>query len=238
MNTTDGKIATHKSVLLLDTTVSSLINQALGWWNIHLIDCCFYPPKAAFIKALPLCSIPQEDLLIWPLEKFGNYSVKLGYCLLREWQDLDGFWVQKRFWKSIWRIKVPGKIKHFIWKACSNSLPTKENLLRRKVLQDSVCHLCARESEDIFHALWGCEEIHPIWDSDFGWVDRSRITSNSFSDVLKLIQERPLLVALFATTTWSIWYHQNKTRLQQSSLPLEKISSFAKDYVQVFAKQI
>ena len=101
-----------------------------------------------------------------------------------------------------------------------------------------MCHLCARESEDVFHALWGCEKIHPIWDSDFGWVDRSRITSNSFSDVLKLIQERPLLVALFATMAWSIWYHRNKTRLQQSSLPLEKISSFAKDYVQVFAKQI
>ena len=69
-------------------------------------------------------------------------------------------------------------------------------------------------------------------------MDRSRITSNSFYDVLKLIQERPLLVALFATTMWSIWYHRNKTRLQQSSLPLEKISSFAKDYVQVSAKQI
>ena len=101
-----------------------------------------------------------------------------------------------------------------------------------------MCHLCARESEDVFHALWGCEKIHPIWDSDFGWVDRSRITSNSFSDVLKLIQERPLLVALFATMVWSIWYHRNKTRLQQSLLPLEKISIFVKDYVQVFAKQI
>ena len=139
VNTIDGKIATHKSVLLPDATVSSLINQASGWWNIHLIDHCFYPPEAALIKALPLCSIPQEDLLIWPLEKSGNYSVKSGYRLLREWQDLDGFQgqvsdVQKRFWKSIWRIKVPGKIKHFIWKACSNSLPTKENLLRRKVL--------------------------------------------------------------------------------------------------------
>ena len=132
--------------------------------------------------------------MIWPLEKFGNYSIKSGYFLLHEWQDLDGFRGQvsnehKRFWKSIWTIKVQGKINHFIWKACSNSLPTKENLLRRRVLQHSVCHLCARESEDVFHALWGYEKIHPIWDSNFGWVDRSRITSNSFSDVLKLIQE-------------------------------------------------
>nr|POF09816.1 hypothetical protein CFP56_67424 [Quercus suber] len=85
-------------------------------------------------------------------------TVKSGYRFLHEWQGLDGFRGQvsddqKRFWKSIWRIKVPGKIKHFIWKACSNSLPTKENLLRRRVLQDSVCHLCDRELEDVFHAL-------------------------------------------------------------------------------------
>lgn len=132
---------------------------------------------------------------------------------------------------------MSGEIKHFIWKACSNSLPTKENLLRRKVLQDSVCHLYARESEDVFHALWGCEKLLPIWDSDFGWVDRDRITSDSFSDILKLIQERPHLVALFAATAWPIWYHRNKTQLQQSSLPLEKISSFAKDYARDFAKQ-
>lgn len=57
----------------------------------------------------------------------------------------------------------------------------------KKVLQDSVCHLCARESEDVFHALWGCEKLLPIWDLDFGWVDRDRITSDSFSDILKLI---------------------------------------------------
>lgn len=110
---------------------------------------------------------------------------------------------------------MPGKIKHFIWKACSNSLPTK----------------------DVFHALWGCEKLLPIQDSDFGRVDRDRITSDSFSDIPKLIQERPYLVALFAATAWSIWYHRNKTRLQQSSLSLEKISGFAKDYARDFAKQ-
>ena len=79
----------------------------------------FTPLEAALIKALPFCSTPQEDLLIWPLEKFGNYSIKSGYFLLHEWQDLDGFWGQvsdehKRFWKSIWTLKVPGKINHFI----------------------------------------------------------------------------------------------------------------------------
>lgn len=35
---------------------------------------------------------------------------------------------KKSFWKGIWKLKVPSKIKHFMWKPCSNALPTKTNL--------------------------------------------------------------------------------------------------------------
>ena len=39
----------------------------------------------------------------------------------------------RRFWKGIWRFQVPRKIKHFMWKACRNALPTKVNLVRQKI---------------------------------------------------------------------------------------------------------
>ena len=64
-----------------------LINPVSGWWNVHFIDRHFYPPDAKLIKSLPLCSTPQPDILIWPKEKSGNYSVKSGYKLLCEWQN-------------------------------------------------------------------------------------------------------------------------------------------------------
>uniref|UniRef100_A0A7N2MJM2 Uncharacterized protein n=1 Tax=Quercus lobata TaxID=97700 RepID=A0A7N2MJM2_QUELO len=59
-----------------------LINPVSGWWNIHFIDRHFYPPDAKLIKSLPLCSTPQPDILIWPKEKSGNYSVNFRYKLL------------------------------------------------------------------------------------------------------------------------------------------------------------
>ena len=142
--------------------------------------------------------------------------------------------LEKIFWKSIWKIKVPGKIKHFIWKACSNSLPTEDNLLKRKLLQEAVCYLCPNDIEDVLHALWGCDRLKKVWVVDFSWVDKSRVLLGSFSDLLKMIQGRPHTVALFAATTWSIWYHRNKTHLNEASLPLEKISSFGRDYIQDF----
>ena len=64
-----------------------LINPVSGWWNVHFIDSHFYPPDAKLIKSLPSCSTPQPDILIWPKEKSGNYSVKSGYKLLCEWQN-------------------------------------------------------------------------------------------------------------------------------------------------------
>lgn len=97
-----------------------------------------------------------------------------------------------------------------------------------------MCHLHSAETEDVFHALWGCEKLQSIWATNFGWVDRSRVQSSSFLEVVNLIHENPQLVPLFAVTAWSIWYHQNKTRLQEHSLPLDRISAFAKEYIRDF----
>ena len=84
--TESGKISSHQSDFGPDATVAMLVNSTLGWWNTHLIDWHFYPPDTKLIKSLPLCSIPQPYILIWPKEKTGIYSIKSGYKLLCEWK--------------------------------------------------------------------------------------------------------------------------------------------------------
>ena len=99
-------------------------------------------------KSFPFCSTPQPDVLIWPKERSGQYSVKSGYSLLHESPPSDPVQTEevearKLFWRRIWKLRIPEKIKHFMWKSCTNSLPTKTNLLKRTITQDPVCHLCA-----------------------------------------------------------------------------------------------
>ena len=118
-------------------------------------------------------------------------------------------------------MKVLGKIKQFLWKACTNLLPTKENLMKRKILQESVCHRCSRGSEGVVHALWGCEYLKVVWDSKFGWVNRNLVSSDLFLNLLQRIQDKLAFLPLFATIVWSIWYQRNKSRLQENSLPLK-----------------
>ena len=157
----EGRISSPASHLAPESTVDALISPTTGWWNTNLIDLCFYPPEAYLIKSLPLSLLPQPDSVVWRPEKSGCYSVKSGYKLLCELDTIrprvsDS---QKCLWKNIWKLKVPGKIKHFLWKACTNSLPTKENLLKRKILQEPDCPRCNSEPESAVHAIWSCRCI-------------------------------------------------------------------------------
>ena len=172
-NSNAGRIIFHKRILAQTATADGLINPNLGWWNLGLIDQCFYPPDAQCIIAQPLCTTPQADTFVWTVEWNGSYSVKSGYKILCEDQlvgglEIDAIVAQRKFWKSVWKLKVPRKIKHFLWKSCTNSLPTKENLRKRTIIQENVCHLCSDHLEDVKHALWGCSKVSQVWQRRFG----------------------------------------------------------------------
>lgn len=56
-------------------------------------------------------------------------------------------------WQSILKLKVPGSVKYFIWRACYDILPTRMNLMQRKVVDSNICRIYERETKSIIHAL-------------------------------------------------------------------------------------
>ena len=66
-------------------------------------------------------------------------------------------------WKKIWKMKVPNKIRHFIWCAAKDLLPTKANLKARHVPVDDVCEGCGDYSELRLHSLWLCDQAQAVW---------------------------------------------------------------------------
>ena len=54
----------------------------------------------------------------------------------------------KSLWNKIWKLHVPNRVRHFLWRACSESLPTKRNLHIRHVAPTSECNLCGEFPED------------------------------------------------------------------------------------------
>ena len=142
--------------------------------------------------------------------------MKLGYKILCEDQQADGLETdvaeaQRNFWKGVWKLKVPRKIKHFLWKSCTNSLPTKENLRKRTIIQENVYHLCSDHLEDVKHALWGCSKVRQVWQRRFGWLVKTQDKEGSFSELVHSVQKNHRLFPLFAITAWSVWNHRNKS---------------------------
>ena len=55
------------------------------------------------------------------------------------------------------------KIKNFLWSAYRKVLPTKQALMRRKILEDPICERCKVAVEDSVHTLWSCTELDVVW---------------------------------------------------------------------------
>ena len=141
-----GRVIASVPAVDLNMKVADLIDARVGGWNNQVIDSCLLPFNASRIKAVPLSDLPQADVMYWALERNGIYSVKSGYCALcdearREEASSSNSGLVAGFWTKIWKLGVLGKVKHFLWRACTNSLPTKLNLVKQKIMNEAVCHL-------------------------------------------------------------------------------------------------
>ena len=148
--------------------VSDLLLHNPRQWNLDLIDKVFYPWEANVIRGIYVSEDSIEDKLIWPLTPSGDYSVKSAYQMLSSAtltskassSSSEGF---KGVWKGIWQIRAPNCVRHFMWRAVKDSLPTKMNLYRRHVVGDALYPLCDETQESILHSLWYCEQAQVVW---------------------------------------------------------------------------
>ena len=99
---------------------------------------------------------------------------------------------------------------------------------------DAACSHCSGAQEDTLHSLWSRSGLKEVWEKDFGWIFGSGVVFTSFEELVSLVFTKSELVPLFATTTWSVWFHRNKTRLNENTRSLGQIVGFAQDYVRDF----
>ena len=102
-----------------------------------------------------------------------NNTVKSGYYIMKETKEgkdnigpSSSFKVDSKLWKEIWKMGVPNKIKHFIWRLCTNSLATNANMFQRKVRNDRICSICWKESETVEHLCFLCDWTMLVWSGD------------------------------------------------------------------------
>ena len=108
------------------------------------------------VERLMSVSLANEpDSFIWRLTTNGLFSVKSLYADL-----LHG---STRFLrKYLWKLKVPLKIKIFLWFLNRKVILTKDNLIRRKWNGCKKCVFCDTD-ESIEHLFISCPFARDIW---------------------------------------------------------------------------
>ncbi|BFG29036.1 hypothetical protein CerSpe_153100 [Prunus speciosa] len=172
------------------------------------------------ILAIPLRSCHEEDRLIWPWEKNGEYSVRSGYHWLENRECSEGIipagsshLVDKGTWSSIWNLKVVPKVKIFLWRAISNALATKWNLWKRHLTRDPICGTCGEFAETIEHALLLCPWTHGVWfGSHLGYRPNPRLITTLDSwlnNIMNTISGNKYIrwdaMNSIALICWEIW---------------------------------
>lgn len=113
-------------------------------------------------------------------------------------------------------MKVPPKIKHFIWRALSGALAVKERLQTRRIQLDTTCQQCGRGVESICHVLFTCDKATEVWKSTNLQLPPTGFSRTSdFLNLLHLVsmsknselEESSRIV--FPWVLWHLWKARN-----------------------------
>ena len=118
-------------------------------------------------------------------------------------------------------------MKHFCWRACTESLLTLVNLYQRKVVDSPLCSSYGRANETVIHAIWDCDNVKRCWDLDFNKLQSQHHMLRSFADLLFFVRQQEENVELFTALAWSIWGRRNKCHFNEPSLPPKKLHEAA-----------
>ncbi|CAN1848206.1 Putative ribonuclease H protein At1g65750 [Linum perenne] len=145
--------------------IADCILQDTRQWDVRKLRGMFNEDIVQEIRKIPIGPAYLKDRWIWHHDTKGVFSIKSCYKMLKSgregWRGHTGN--QNGEWKWIWRLSMPPKVKHFVWKVCSNLVATRENLMRRRCAQDPLCPCCRREDETVIHLLFGCNLTKELW---------------------------------------------------------------------------
>jgi hypothetical protein len=150
----------------------------------------------------------EEDQLIWRAEKNEHYSVLSAYRICMEEIAGNSHLHRAENWDSIWRIKVPPKVKNLIWRVCRNCLPTRARLLDKGVHCPSLCALCDEIYEDTIHILFDYHKARNVCRESclLSKVDLAMQNNNTAAEIIfALLQDLPQDQAhIFCMILWSL----------------------------------
>lgn len=124
-------------------------------WLMERRACAHTPFDAECILKIPLCTRRMVDFWAWVDDQHGRFSVRSAYNLImktniqrEEWLDeqqgISNSTVNSQGWSSIWKLRVPSKLRVFAWRLARQSLPTGDVLHNRNMARPTYVFVSSR----------------------------------------------------------------------------------------------
>ena len=119
---------------------------------------------------------------------------------------------RSKVWKQIWDLQIPNVEKTFLWRVCHESLPTRQNLQRRKVIEDAFCLFYKMEDETAIHILWQCSSARDVWCVGPKKLQKSMDEGRDFLGVVEAVLAKcsPEDIGFFAGAARRLWLRRNE----------------------------
>ena len=135
--------------------VNDFINYENKEWNINLVSTVIHPNIIAGIKTISIPYSSIEDRFLWGYSKDGKFTLKSATWAMRKPLVHPRY----KILNWIWKLNLVSKIKVFLWLAISETLPTCEFLIIRRLEITNCCYLCNQSGENIDHIFKSCPFI-------------------------------------------------------------------------------
>ncbi len=197
--------------------VSTVLRRFSSGWDsafFHPLTLAGHFEVQQLRASLQFCMLSNSpDSLIWRWNSNGLFSTRNAYSFL----VFSG--VNDYNSSFLWSVKVPLRVKLFLWLAARNRVLTADVLARRGWFGLSICVLNSSNGENLGHLLFSCAYVLAFWNSFL-----MRFRSNGVSGTIPSINlattwgtlrsfvsgpSRKFFDLCFAAACWEIWKERN-----------------------------
>nr|XP_025628682.1 uncharacterized protein LOC112721872 [Arachis hypogaea] len=178
----------------------------------------------------------REDTVIWKFDNTGVYSTN-SFTQMMQAEALPAEVTSYSFTRAIWKGFVPPRIELLSWFVLIGRVNTKDRLRRLRVIDqhDTLCVLCSKSEETVFHLFLGCDITWQVWCAwyAFGrsWCSPGNLKEHFESWINMAIWkvERKRWFLGFFAVVWTIWLERNSRLFRNHSSSMREIinKSFA-----------
>uniref|UniRef100_A0A803MII4 PPM-type phosphatase domain-containing protein n=1 Tax=Chenopodium quinoa TaxID=63459 RepID=A0A803MII4_CHEQI len=148
----------------LSEKVSDIIDHQTGQWDVREMGLHLAATDIADIMNIPLLPSPSPDIPVWKFTKNRVFSVKSAYWFGMDSPSSAENLHNEDYWKPLWLVEGPPKLKHFLWRASHRALAVGKELHRRHMRDTRTCQRCNVDEESVVHAIFQCPTSCKVWE--------------------------------------------------------------------------